>query len=120
MNRFGVSRPEILAFIRQYQRQHGAPPLFQEIADRFGFQSRTTARYHVDCLIAEGKLSRELYGNRTISLVDKPKDPFIHLLSRADYWQSLGCIVVYLGNPPTGFKAYWSEPFALAQEVGNV
>lgn len=51
-----VRRREIVAFVRKYWENYSEPPPYRKIMDAVGITSTSVMKYHVDILVAEGRL----------------------------------------------------------------
>lgn len=111
---------QIFSFIQTYQQKHLVAPTLREIEDGLGFV-KSNVRDHLKQMDEAGWLTYTPHIARGISLQQRPLQTFEDLERRSLYWLELDCSIVWVGNPETGcytgFKAYWKEPFALAQEV---
>ena len=61
---------EILAFIKQYIDGYRHAPVYQEVADAFGFKSKNAADRHVQALTKKGLIDRTPFCPRTMKLTD--------------------------------------------------
>ena len=64
-------RPRILAFIGTYQAAHGYPPSVREIADAVGIAAPSTVQWHLDALVADGRLARVPRQPRSLRVVPR-------------------------------------------------
>src|SRR5207253_3082370 len=68
-------RTAILTFIRDRIAQQGQPPSLAEIAEAFGFASRSVARKHVVALTEAGFIEVNANQARGIRLLNQPPRP---------------------------------------------
>lgn len=68
-------RTAILTFIRDRIAQQGQPPSLAEIAEAFGFASRSVARKHVVALTEAGFIEVNAHQARGIRLLNQPPRP---------------------------------------------
>lgn len=66
---------EILEFIRAQVRTSGVPPTREDIAERFGFTSRSSAQEHLVALARRGYLVLMPGSARGIRLIDRDDEP---------------------------------------------
>lgn len=67
---------DILAFIREFQRERGIAPTHREICDHFGFSSYGTVYKHLSLLEKKGLIRRDWNQKRGVELVDDaPAEP---------------------------------------------
>lgn len=72
---FNPRRTAILTFIRDRIAQQGQPPSLAEIAEAFGFASRSVARKHVVALTEAGFIEVNAHQARGIRLLNQPPRP---------------------------------------------
>lgn len=60
---------EILSFIQEYILDRGYAPSFEEIAERFGFQSLATVHEHLSNLERKGYITRQYNESRSIEVL---------------------------------------------------
>ncbi len=60
---------EILGYLRSHNGDHGYAPSFEEIADRFGFQSLATVHEHLTNLERKGYIRRSYNESRAIEVL---------------------------------------------------
>lgn len=75
MNELTPRRAAILDFIRQRIAEHEQPPSLAEIAEAFGFASRSVARKHITALSEAGLIEVAPNQARGIRLLDRPPRP---------------------------------------------
>lgn len=56
---------DVLSFIVDYYRDHGMPPILDEIGSALGISSRGVVHGHVTRLVNKGKLSPRMLRGRT-------------------------------------------------------
>lgn len=66
---------QILAFVRQRQRETGYPPTRAEIAKAFGFRSVNAAVDHLKALARHGVIALKPGASRGITVLDEPVEP---------------------------------------------
>jgi repressor LexA len=49
----------VLDYIVQFRKDYGYSPSLKDIADQFGFASRTASVAHIDALVKKGALRRD-------------------------------------------------------------
>ncbi len=64
---------KILEFILEYKVFAGMPPTLAEIADKFGYKNRMTARQHIEALEKKGYLKRSPKISRGLELIVEDK-----------------------------------------------
>ncbi len=74
---------QILAFLRQRQRETGYPPTRAEIAEAFGFRSVNAAVDHLKALARHGVIAIKPGASRGITLLDEPNESAKRLSARA-------------------------------------
>ncbi len=62
---------DILAFIREFQKERGVAPTHREICDRFGFSSYGTVYKHLSLLEKKGLIRRDWNQKRGVELVER-------------------------------------------------
>lgn len=72
MNELTPRRAAILEFIRERIAEQGQPPSLAEIAEAFGFASRSVARKHITALSEAGLIEVVPNQARGIRLADRP------------------------------------------------
>lgn len=72
MNELTPRRAAILEFIRERIAEQGQPPSLAEIAEAFGFASRSVARKHITALAEAGLIEVVPNQARGIRLADRP------------------------------------------------
>lgn len=72
MTTLSPRRSAILTFIRDRIADHGQPPSLAEIAEAFGFASRSVARKHVVALTEAGFIEVNAHQARGIRLLNQP------------------------------------------------
>ena len=75
MNELTPRRAAILEFIRERIAEQGQPPSLAEIAEAFGFASRSVARKHISALSEAGLIEVMPNQARGIRLLDRPPRP---------------------------------------------
>ena len=75
MNELTPRRAAILDFIRQRIAENEQPPSLAEIAEAFGFASRSVARKHITALSEAGLIEVVPNQARGIRLLDRPPRP---------------------------------------------
>ncbi|NWB93084.1 transcriptional repressor LexA [Pseudomonas agarici] len=75
MNILSPRRSAILTFIRERIAENGQPPSLAEIAEAFGFASRSVARKHVVALAEAGFIEVNAHQARGIRLLNQPARP---------------------------------------------
>ncbi|VVO17415.1 transcriptional repressor LexA [Pseudomonas fluorescens] len=75
MTTLSPRRTAILTFIRDRIAQQGQPPSLAEIAEAFGFASRSVARKHVVALTEAGFIEVNAHQARGIRLLNQPPRP---------------------------------------------
>lgn len=75
MNDLTPRRAAILEFIRERIAEQGQPPSLAEIAEAFGFASRSVARKHITALSEAGLIEVVPNQARGIRLADRPPRP---------------------------------------------
>lgn len=75
MNELTPRRAAILEFIRERIAEQGQPPSLAEIAEVFGFASRSVARKHITALSEAGLIEVVPNQARGIRLADRPPRP---------------------------------------------
>ena len=75
MNELTPRRAAILEFIRERIAEQGQPPSLAEIAEAFGFASRSVARKHITALSEAGLIEVVPNQARGIRLADRPPRP---------------------------------------------
>lgn len=75
MNELTPRRAAILEFIRERIVEQGQPPSLAEIAEAFGFASRSVARKHISALSEAGLIEVVPNQARGIRLLDRPPRP---------------------------------------------
>lgn len=75
MNELTPRRAAILEFIRERIAEQGQPPSLAEIAEAFGFASRSVARKHITALAEAGLIEVVPNQARGIRLADRPPRP---------------------------------------------
>ena len=60
---------EILSYLQTHIREHGYAPSFEEIAERFGFQSLATVHEHLTNLERKGYIRRSYNESRAIEVM---------------------------------------------------
>lgn len=75
MNNLTPRRAAILEFIRERIAEQGQPPSLAEIAEAFGFASRSVARKHITALSEAGLIEVVPNQARGIRLADRPPRP---------------------------------------------
>ena len=75
MNELSPRRAAILEFIRERIAEQGQPPSLAEIAEAFGFASRSVARKHITALSEAGLIEVVPNQARGIRLLDRPPRP---------------------------------------------
>ena len=64
---------DILAFIRDFQKERGVAPTHREICDHFGFSSYGTVYKHLSLLEKKGLIRRDWNQKRGVEVVEKPE-----------------------------------------------
>lgn len=77
MDNMTPKRRAILAFIRERITDHSQPPSLADIAERFGFASRSVARKHISALCQGGYLEVTPNQARSIRLAEPLRRPEI-------------------------------------------
>ncbi|WP_434771750.1 transcriptional repressor LexA [Pseudomonas entomophila] len=75
MDTLTPKRQAILAFIRERIADHGQPPSLADIAERFGFASRSVARKHITALCQAGHIHVTPNQARGIRLAEPLRRP---------------------------------------------
>ena len=65
---------DILAFIREYQKNRGVAPTHREICDHFGFSSYGTVYKHLSLLEKKGLIRRDWNQKRGVEVVEDDDD----------------------------------------------
>jgi repressor LexA len=69
-NHLTARQNEVLAFVKERQRQSGFAPTLQEIAAHFGFKSTNSVREHLRLIEKKGFLHKEPGRSRALTVVD--------------------------------------------------
>ena len=64
-------KQKIIAFIREFSKKHGHPPSVAEITEGLGYRTTSATQYHIEGLVADGKLSRQPRKARTLVVIDE-------------------------------------------------
>jgi repressor LexA len=64
----GERHQRILAFIREFQREHGHPPSIREIGEKTGISSTSVVNYYLDQLEKRGLIERDRKISRGVRL----------------------------------------------------
>ena len=102
MNTLSPRRTAILVFIRERIVEHGQPPSLAEIAEAFGFASRSVARKHIMALAEAGLIEVRPNQARGIRLVEqsiRPERLELPVLGRV----AAGAPI----DPGVGVHAHW-------------
>ena len=65
---------KILSYLTEYIKQNAQSPTLEEIADRFGYTSLTSVQRAVVSLEKKGRITRDKFQKRNISLVVESED----------------------------------------------
>lgn len=60
---------QVLAFVEDYQEEHGSSPTLQEICDHFHFRSLSSAQEHLRLIEQKGFLTKKPHSSRSIRIV---------------------------------------------------
>lgn len=63
-----ISKRDLLAQIKRYQKTRGYPPTITELAQALDC-SRSTVQHHVEVLVDQGRLTRDPQKARTLRVV---------------------------------------------------
>lgn len=57
--------------IREFSSQHGYPPSVRDLVALTGLASTGAVQYHLDGLVAEGRVARDPHINRSLRVIDE-------------------------------------------------
>jgi repressor LexA len=108
----GKTREKIFYFVRE-RILAGRPPTVREVQEEFGFHAVETARRHLENLISEGRLSREVGKARGYRLPEVPDLLYIPLLGRVQAGPLTTAVEEPEGYVPVSHERARGELFAL-------
>jgi repressor LexA len=110
--REGETREKIFHFVRECILA-GRPPTVREVQEAFGFHAVETARRHLENLITEGKLARQVGKARGYMLPEAPGLLYVPLLGRVQAGALTTAVEEPEGYVPTSQGRDRGELFAL-------
>lgn len=108
----GETREKVFYFVRD-RILSGHPPTLREVQEAFGFHAIETARRHLENLVAEGRLERDLGKARAYRLPEASGLVYIPLLGRVQAGALTTAVEEPEGYIPVSLKRDRGELFAL-------
>ncbi|PIR02693.1 MAG: repressor LexA, partial [Candidatus Nealsonbacteria bacterium CG11_big_fil_rev_8_21_14_0_20_35_11] len=76
---FNKKRKKILDYLKNFIKEKGYPPSFEEIRKHFRFASKSTVHHHIEILKKEGYLNKLDNQARTIEITENKKSDLMKI-----------------------------------------